>query len=127
MECYYGYDISLQRGWTVQNPGRIFVACPNYDGHNNTRNYNFFRWVNKQMTDWQKEVILHLMDERAKLQRKVDALKRKLELANKKIRKTTSDRVMKKLLYPQRVWRCGLFVNTFLSVFIVSWIASCCV
>ena len=76
------------------------------------------------MTNWQKEVILLLMNERTNLQSEVDALKRKLELANKKIRKKTSDQVMMKLLYPQRVWRCGLVVNTFLGVIIVSWIAS---
>ena len=52
------------------------------------------------MTEWQKEIILHLMDERAKLQKEVHAFKRKLNLANKKIRKTTSDQVMMKLLYP---------------------------
>lgn len=38
------------------------------------------------------------MDERTKLHREVDALKRKLELANKMIRKTTPDWVMMKLL-----------------------------
>ena len=110
----------MQRGWTVKNPGKRFVACPNYDGYNNIRSCNFFRWVDKQMTDCQKEVILHLTDKRTKLQRKVDALKRKLDWANNKIRKTTLESVMMKLLYPQRVWRWGLVVNTFLGLIIVS-------
>jgi GRF zinc finger protein len=124
MECYCGYNVSMQRGWTVQNPGRRFVACPDYDAHSNTRSCNFFRWVDKEMTDWQKEVILHLMDERTKMHWEVDALKRKLELANKKLRKITTDRVMMKMLYPQRVWRFGLVVNTTLGGMVVSWIAS---
>ena len=37
------------------------------------------------MTDWQKDMILKLMEERNKLQRKVEIFQRKLELANKKI------------------------------------------
>ena len=47
-----------------------------------------------------------LMKERKMLQKDVDALRRRLDMANKKLRKTTTDRVMMKMMYPQRVWRC---------------------
>lgn len=124
MECYCGYDVSVQRELTHQNPGRRFVACPDYDAHANIRSCNFFRWVDKDMTEWQKEVILQLMDERTRMQREVDRLKRKLELANKKLRNTTTEMVMMKMLYPQRVWRFGLVINTAFGVMALSWVAS---
>ena len=76
------------------------------------------------MTDWQKDVILKLIEERSKLQREGEIFQRKLELANKKIRKTTSDRIMMKMLYPQRVWRCGLIMNCIVVVLVLSWLIS---
>ena len=123
-ECYCGYDVTVQRGWTTNNPSRRFVACPDYDVHNNTMGCNYFRWVDDNMTDWQKDVILKLIEERSKLQREGEIFQRKLELANKKIRKTTSDRIMMKMLYPQRVWRCGLIMNCIVVVLVLSWLIS---
>lgn len=119
MECYYGYDVCVQRRWTVLNQGRRVLACPDYDVYNNTRSCNLFRWVDKPLIECHKEVILHLMDGRTGLQRDVESFKRKLDFANKKIRKTTSNRVIMKPLYPQRVWRCRLLFNSFLVVIIV--------
>ena len=69
-------------------------------------------------------MFLNLMEERSKLQRDVEIFQRKLELANKKIRKTTSDRLMMKMLYPQRVWRCGLIMNYIVIVLVLSWLIS---
>ena len=97
-ECYCGYDVTVQHGWTNKNPGRWFVACFDYDVHNNTRGCNYFWWVDSDMTDWLKDVILKLMEERSKLQMDVEIFQRKLELANKKIRKTTSDRIVMNML-----------------------------
>ena len=76
------------------------------------------------MTDLQKDVILKLMEERSKLQREVINFQRKLELTNKKLRNTTSDRIMMKMLYPQRVWGCGLLMNCIVVVLIVSGLIS---
>ena len=123
-ECYCGYDVTVQRGWTTKNPGRRFVACPDYDVHNNSRGCNYFKWVDNEQTDWQKDVILKLMEERRKLQWEVEFFQRNLELANKKIRKTTTDRIMMKMLYPQRVWRCGLIMNCLVVVLAVILILS---
>lgn len=124
IECYCGYDVFVQRGWTQQNPGRRFVACPDYDAHANIRSCNFFRWVDKDMTEWQKEVILQLMEEKSTLQREVEGLKRKLELANEKVRKANTDKVMMKMVQPQRVWKFGLVINTAFGVIALSWLAS---
>ena len=62
-----------------------------------------------------------LMEERKILRKDVDALRRRLDLANKKLRNTNTDRVMMKMMYPQRVWRCGFVVNCTLVVVIISW------
>ena len=48
MECFCGYDVSMQSRWTVQNSGRRFAACPDYDVHDNTRSFSF-GW---QTHDW---------------------------------------------------------------------------
>ena len=71
-EYYCGYYVTVQRGWTTKNPSRRFVACPDYDMHNNTRGCNYFRWVDNDMTDWQKDVILKPIEEMRKLQREVE-------------------------------------------------------
>ena len=65
--------------WTVQNPGRRFEACLDYDVHNNIGSCNFFCWVDKPMTEWQEEVILHLMEERTKFQRDVETFKKEID------------------------------------------------
>ena len=54
MEYYCGYDVFVQRGWTHQNPGRRFVACPDYDAHSNIRSCNFFS-LGWQRNDWVAE------------------------------------------------------------------------
>ena len=41
-----------------------------------------------------------LMKERKMLQKDVDAMRKRLDLANKKLRKTTINQVMMKMLYP---------------------------
>lgn len=77
--CNCGLYISKTRAWTKDNPGRRFYACPNFDADTNIRGCKYFKWVDKEdPTDWQRHVILGLMEDKRQLSNEVEVLKRKL-------------------------------------------------
>ncbi|KAK9690172.1 hypothetical protein RND81_09G109200 [Saponaria officinalis] len=73
-KCFCGVPVTYLTSWTRNNPGRGFESCRCSRHGNGADGCNYFRWVEKAQTDWQKELVCeraalkdkvkHLMDER---------------------------------------------------------------
>ncbi|KAK9757628.1 hypothetical protein RND81_01G175100 [Saponaria officinalis] len=65
----------MKTSWTVHNPGRRFLTCKLYNPDLGMPGCNFFKWVDEDMSNWQKNVILELLNENKRL----DELKHRKE------------------------------------------------
>ncbi|KAK9683861.1 hypothetical protein RND81_10G169900 [Saponaria officinalis] len=79
MNCFCGVPVTYLTSWTRNNPGRGFETCRWSRNGNVADGCNFFRWVDKPQTDWQKEVINDLITERDQLLRERAVLKDKVK------------------------------------------------
>ncbi|KAK9726394.1 hypothetical protein RND81_05G212100 [Saponaria officinalis] len=77
--CFCGVPVTYLTSWTRNNPGRGFETCRWSRNGNVADGCNFFRWVDKPQTDWQKEVINDLITERDQLLRERAVLKDKVK------------------------------------------------
>ena len=101
---HYGFVITKIRVWTRDNPGRRFVACPDYDAETDTRWCKLFKWCDvEEPTQWQKNVIWGLMEEKQELKREVMLLRHNLKTTNEKARK-----IWIKILLLMRIFACEL-------------------
>ncbi|XP_056688872.1 uncharacterized protein [Spinacia oleracea] len=115
--CYCGFTVSIQKTWTKENPGRRFIACPDYDVETNRRGCIFFRWIDEQEpTTWQTIVILGLMQDKQSLAAEVDSFRTKLSEANNYARKREADYVMSKMRRPISV-KCEVWVVILVVLF----------
>ncbi|XP_021723966.1 uncharacterized protein LOC110691356 [Chenopodium quinoa] len=103
--CHCGLLVSKSRAWTRDNPGRRFLACPDYDAKTDKRSCKFFKW---DPNAWQTEVILGLMQEKQELKNEVMSMRKELKQVNKYARKIESDYVMLKV---KRAARMNLGIN----------------
>ncbi|XP_057247571.1 uncharacterized protein At4g04775-like [Beta vulgaris subsp. vulgaris] len=113
--CHCGFVVTKIRAWTRDNPGRRFVACPDYDAETDTRGCKLFKWCDvEEPIEWQKNVILGLMEEKQELRREVMLLRHNLKTANEKARKIESKYIMLKMkkggFMCVRAWICVLLV-----------------
>ncbi|KAK9733418.1 hypothetical protein RND81_04G067100 [Saponaria officinalis] len=78
-KCFCGIPVTYLTSWTQNNPGRGFESCRCSRHGNGADGCNYFRWVDKAQTDWQKEVINNLITERNQLLCERAALKDKVK------------------------------------------------
>ncbi|XP_010669412.1 uncharacterized protein LOC104886637 [Beta vulgaris subsp. vulgaris] len=96
--CNCGQYISKTRAWTKDNPGRRLYACSNFDADTNTRGCKYFKWIDEEdPTDWQRDVILGLMEDKRQLSNEVEVLKRKLMESVVLERKKDTEKIMLKM------------------------------
>ncbi|KAK9697722.1 hypothetical protein RND81_08G056300 [Saponaria officinalis] len=62
-KCFCGVPVIFLKSWTENNPGRGFETCRCSSSGNKVDGCNYFRWVDKPQTNWQKEVINNLITE----------------------------------------------------------------
>lgn len=80
------------------NLGRRFYACPDYDPQTNQRGCKFCRWFDvEDPVEWQRAIIVSLMEENKKLRNEVLQLRKSLEESNQSCRKMESQLVMMKM------------------------------
>ncbi|KAK9740675.1 hypothetical protein RND81_03G053100 [Saponaria officinalis] len=75
-KCHCGFPAAMKTSWTVHSPGRRFLTCKLYDTDLGMPGCNFFKWVDEDMSNWQKKVILELLNENKRLK---DELKQRKE------------------------------------------------
>ncbi|XP_010667071.1 uncharacterized protein LOC104884170 [Beta vulgaris subsp. vulgaris] len=80
VKCSCGVPIAKVRSWTKDNPGRWFLACKFYHPETGHRGCKFFRWVNDEMTEWQRIVINDLVDEKKFLLDELKVVKQEMAL-----------------------------------------------
>ncbi|XP_021739695.1 uncharacterized protein LOC110706087 [Chenopodium quinoa] len=80
--CKCGYPTSNLTSWTKQHPRRRFQACQFYEQDTDSRGCDFFKWVDIEMTEWQKDVTNSLMAD-VNMQ-KIELRMLKMELADVK-------------------------------------------
>ncbi|KAL9145720.1 hypothetical protein ABFS82_13G062200 [Erythranthe guttata] len=73
--CDCGLKVRVQTSWTVANPGRRFITCPN-KGANSCR---FYFWCDPEMCARSKQIIPGLL-------KKINALECQLELKKKEVK-----------------------------------------
>ncbi|KAK9691904.1 hypothetical protein RND81_09G227500 [Saponaria officinalis] len=78
-KCHCGFPTAMKTSWTVHNPGRRFLTCKLYDPDLGMPGCNFFKWVDEDMSNWQNNVILELLNENKHLK---DELKQRNEEEN---------------------------------------------
>ncbi|KAH9603094.1 hypothetical protein KSS87_010369 [Heliosperma pusillum] len=61
--CFCGIPVIVLKSWTEANPGRKFQTCMLSKRGSRDDGCNFFCWVDKPQTDWQKDVINGLLKE----------------------------------------------------------------
>ncbi|KAJ4813130.1 GRF zinc finger protein [Rhynchospora pubera] len=71
--CHCNELAVLKTSWTIANPGRRFLGCPNYDGLNPGRSCGFFFWYDAPVQDRAKEVINGLLGRLNNLEREKNA------------------------------------------------------
>ncbi|KAK9667659.1 hypothetical protein RND81_13G003000, partial [Saponaria officinalis] len=59
--CNFEISVSLLKSWTGDNSGRRFLTCK-------FRFCKFFKWVDEEQIDWQRDVINQLLLEKKLLQ-----------------------------------------------------------
>ncbi|KAK9748746.1 hypothetical protein RND81_02G077700 [Saponaria officinalis] len=77
-KCFCDVLVTYLTSWTLNNPGRGFETCRWSRNGNVADGCNYFRWVDKPQTDWQKELINDLITERDRLLRERAVLKDKV-------------------------------------------------
>lgn len=96
--CDWGYGMSTIRAWTNDNPGRRFVACPDYDPQTGRRGCTYFHWVDvDDPIALQTQVILNLVSDKEKLQRDLASYKGNIAEANTTARKVQTQYIMLKM------------------------------
>ncbi|XP_048494545.1 uncharacterized protein LOC125494780 [Beta vulgaris subsp. vulgaris] len=77
-KCGCGVPVAEKRSWTVDNPGRKFIACKFYDKESGHRGCELFDWVDQGSTEWQKDTINQLVLEKQILKSQNTLLKREI-------------------------------------------------
>lgn len=95
--CNCGYRVVVGQCWTENNPGRKFLACPDYDSLTNTGGCKVFRWFDEGQTYWQKEVILRLKMENERLVAENNSLRTEISGLHQAERKRENETVMVKM------------------------------
>ncbi|KAK9713745.1 hypothetical protein RND81_06G048700 [Saponaria officinalis] len=60
-KCKCSVPLALLTSWTSRNPGRRFMACK-------FRFCKYFRWVDEEQSEWQRDVINQLLMEKKLLE-----------------------------------------------------------
>lgn len=85
--CHCGDRADFRTSQTSENPGRVFVACPNYK----ISSCGFFRWIdNEKSLDRKKPVEIEYRDLSVKimeLDKKIDEFEKKFDKFEKKFDK----------------------------------------
>ncbi|KAK9716630.1 hypothetical protein RND81_06G246600 [Saponaria officinalis] len=79
LKCNCGCPVAFRTSWTFQNPGRRFVACKFYDADTGMRGCRYFKWLDEDMTEWQRQLINQLSSENTCLRRELKHQKQELE------------------------------------------------
>ncbi|KAK9664300.1 hypothetical protein RND81_14G031800 [Saponaria officinalis] len=79
LKCNCGFPVAFQTSWTFQNPGRRFVACKFYHADTGMRGCTYFKWLDEDMTEWQRQLINQLSSENTCLRRELKQQKQELE------------------------------------------------
>ncbi|MED6224194.1 hypothetical protein PIB30_081559 [Stylosanthes scabra] len=82
--CHHGKPPVLRVSGTMENPGRRFWGCAYYDVRWVRRECDFFQWADRRVED--EQVVVAEDQEKAKLRRKVVALKVKLRAMERKMK-----------------------------------------
>ncbi|XP_021776310.1 uncharacterized protein LOC110740120 [Chenopodium quinoa] len=88
-KCGCGVPIARLKSWTHENPARRFEACKFYNPETNQRGCKFFRWVDEDMTNWQRDTINQLVTEKQLMKGEVSVLQTRLcclETENKRLK-----------------------------------------
>ncbi|XP_021726329.1 uncharacterized protein At4g04775-like [Chenopodium quinoa] len=88
-KCWCGIPIARLKSWTHENPARRFEACKFYNPETNQRGCKFFRWVDEDMTNWQRDAINQLITEKQLMKAEVNVLQTRLccsETENKRLK-----------------------------------------
>ncbi|MED6170001.1 hypothetical protein PIB30_026457 [Stylosanthes scabra] len=82
--CHHGKPPVLRVSRTTENPGRRFWSCAYYDVGWVQKECDFFQWVDRRVEE--EQVVVPEDQEKAKLRRKVVALKAKLRAMEMKMK-----------------------------------------
>uniref|UniRef100_A0A803N608 Uncharacterized protein n=1 Tax=Chenopodium quinoa TaxID=63459 RepID=A0A803N608_CHEQI len=66
------------KSWTHENPGCRFEACKFYNPDTNHRGCKFFRWVDEEMTNWQRDALNLILSDKQLLKGEVIVLQTRL-------------------------------------------------
>ncbi|KAK9677586.1 hypothetical protein RND81_11G153500 [Saponaria officinalis] len=89
-KCKCSVPPALLTSWTSHNPGRRFLACKFCC-------YKYFRWVDEEQSEWQRDVINQLLLEKKLLQSDNDNLRvEKSQLVEQVIELRAENHLMKK-------------------------------
>ncbi|KAK9698639.1 hypothetical protein RND81_08G119900 [Saponaria officinalis] len=88
-KCKCSMPPALLTSWTSHNPGRRFLACK-------FRFCKYFRWVDEEQSEWQRDVINQLLLEKKLLQSDNDNLRdEKSQLVEQVIELRAENHLMK--------------------------------
>lgn len=68
IKCNCGLPVGRRTSWTERNPGRRFMSCKFYEPESEWRGCNFFKWVDEDMTEWQRHLSNKLILEKKLLE-----------------------------------------------------------
>ncbi|KAK9755367.1 hypothetical protein RND81_01G020100 [Saponaria officinalis] len=95
LKCNCGIPVAFRTSWTFQNPGRRFVACKFYNPDTEICGCRFFKWLDEDMEELQRQLINQLSNENTCLRREFK--QQKQELDTFAVVKVDAERVESKL------------------------------
>ncbi|KAK9668826.1 hypothetical protein RND81_13G089400 [Saponaria officinalis] len=102
--CKCGIPVATKTSWTTQNPGRRFVTCKFYNPDSMMSGCNFFRWIDDDMTNWQRHVINRLVMENK-------CLKNEVRRQDRGIDENSSDHEAMEVYVEKLENKCNMLTN----------------
>ncbi|XP_010687512.1 uncharacterized protein LOC104901620 [Beta vulgaris subsp. vulgaris] len=78
MRCHCGLRVAKRTSWTLENPGRKFLACKFYNHETGQRGCDKFEWIDEECLDWQRDITNVLLAEKHRLATDLNILKARL-------------------------------------------------